>query len=232
MAVPVADQPLCNFLNSVKRWWGKWWNRLGRGSGGINEKSITSEPSIPFQLKVWPTRNACKVLPFVSRQWKWLGRWVWWLWLLRGKGTFFSQWLVGAGWPLCLRSGRFQGSCLPWAHRNHHLSWWSQATRFLGQFSPLNLSPYRNLHERNVTPLNWSQDVEKKKKEKKVRKGVGNIYRWKHAMSRVCFRLLWREGRRVERKQDWPLVDTWSWVLTGAGSIIFFYFSYVWHFPS
>lgn len=67
MAVPGADQPLCNFLNSVKRLRGEWGNRLGRGFSGINEKNIILERSIPFQLKVWPALNAGKVMPYVSQ---------------------------------------------------------------------------------------------------------------------------------------------------------------------
>lgn len=66
MAVPVADQPLCNFLNSVKRLWGKWGNRPSGGSGRINEKNIILEFCIPFQLKVWPDLNVRKVMPYVS----------------------------------------------------------------------------------------------------------------------------------------------------------------------
>lgn len=67
MAVSGADQSLCNFLNSVRRSRGKWGNRLGKGFSGINEKNITLEPSIPFQLQVWPTVNAHKVMPYVSQ---------------------------------------------------------------------------------------------------------------------------------------------------------------------
>lgn len=104
MALARAALPLCSFPNLVRRFRGKWGNRPDRGPSGINEKNITTESSVPLQLKVRPPLTACRVLLCASQDMGHaelgvllavVGREAerrWW--------TSLSQWLVRAAWPL------------------------------------------------------------------------------------------------------------------------------------